>query len=166
MDNLLNNKKIIVVCFILILMVYVIYYIISNNLFYNNEETEEPIKYYLKNYEANEFIPVYIEEKDMALKYLLDYKNNMINDINAAYLSLNEDYRNKKFGNLENYTNYVNELMSLAVYNMEIDKYYISKINDHKFFRIYDKSGRYYIFKEISIMNYEVYLDEDTVELK
>ncbi len=165
MDNILYNKKVILLCFILVIIVFVIFYLISNGVFSKYEETEDNINY-LRNYEANEFMPVYVTEQDMASKYLIDYKNNMLVDENAAYQSLNEEYRNKKFGNKENYIKYINENLSLSTISMEVDRYSVATINGYKFFKVYDKSDRYYIFKEKSIMDYEVYLDDYTVELK
>ena len=76
---------------------------------------------------------------------------------------MNEDYRNKKFGNFEEYKKYLDNFISDATYSMEVDKYSVTSINGNKVFNIIDNSDNKYIIKEKSIMNYEVYLDEYAV---
>lgn len=163
MNDLIKNKKIIIFCAVLI----IIFVIISlfnkkDNLTYLNTEGYE----YLKNYESNEFLPVYVTVEDVAKKYLNEYKNNMLSNVEEAYNSLNKEYREKRFENLNGYKNYLKNFISLSIYSMELDKYSVTRINGNKIFNVYDKSGNQYIFKELSIMNYEVYLDEYTVEIK
>lgn len=165
MENLYRNKKIIFVCIGLILVTFIIYLFIINKKDVLNESNTEDYSY-LKKYSSNEYVPVYITEEDMAKKYLNDYKNNILTDVEEAYNSLNKEYREKRFGNIEKYKEYINNFISLSTYSMEVDKYSISSMGGDKVFNIYDKSGNQYIIREKSIMNYEVYLDEYTVEIK
>lgn len=165
MENIKNNKKVIFICVILIILTMVIYFIISHgdkeNIKSNLEDNS-----YLKKYNSNEYIPVYITEEDIIKKYLNEFKNNMLYDIEEAYNSLNKEYREKRFSNLEGYKEYLNKVISLSTYSMSIEKYSVDRINGYKVFNVYDDSGYQYIIKEISIMNYEVYLDQYTVEIK
>lgn len=165
MEHLYKNKKIIFICIGLILITFIIYLFVINKEEVLNESNTENYNY-LKNYSSNEYVPVYVTEEDMAKKYLNDYKNNILTDIEEAYNSLNKEYREKRFGNLEKYKEYINDFISLSTYFMEVDKYSISSIGGDKVFNIYDKSGNQYIIREKSIMNYEVYLDEYTIEIK
>lgn len=165
MEHLYKNKKIIFICIGLILITFIIYLFVINKEEVLNESNTENYNY-LKNYSSNEYVPVYVTEEDMAKKYLNDYKNNILTDIEEAYNSLNKVYREKRFGNLEKYKEYINDFISLSTYSMEVDKYSISSIGGDKVFNIYDKSSNQYIIREKSIMNYEVYLDEYTIEIK
>lgn len=165
MENLYRNKKIIFVCIGLILITFIIYLFVINKEDIINESSTEDYNY-LKNYSSNEYVPVYVTEEDMAKKYLNDYKNNMLTDVEEAYNSLNKEYREKRFGSLDKYEEYISNFISLSTYSMEVDKYSISSIGGDKVFNIYDKSGNQYIIREKSIMNYEVYLDEYTIEIK
>lgn len=163
MDNLYKNKKLIFICLSLIIITFLIYIFNVGN----NVDEEEKIEYeYLKHYETNHVIPVYITEEDVVKIYLNEYKNNMIESVEDAFNSLNEAYRLKRFSNLENYKVYVDSILSSATYSMEIDRYSVSNVSGKKVFNVYDKSGYQYLIKEISIMNYEVYLDEYTVTIK
>ena len=164
MENILKNKRIIIVCITLLLITFIIYLFVINDKDISNDTIEDYT--YLKNYSSNEYVPVYVTEEDMVKKYLNDYKNNMLNDVEVAYNSLNKEYRDKRFGSLDKYKEYVNNSISISTYSMEVDKYSVSSMSGDKVFNIYDKSGNQYIIREKSIMNYEVYLDEYTVVIK
>ena len=114
-----------------------------------------------KTYGVNEYSPVNITDEQMANIYLNDFRYNLFNDINYAYQLLNIDYRNKKFGSINSFINYIN---SLNYNNMSIDRYSVS--SDNKFITVYTKGNYKYIFKVISVMEYEVYMDDYTVEIR
>ena len=167
MDNIKNNKKLIIICIIVIIIFVLI------GTFIKYRDSILALKYFknvedrkIERYEANEFIPIYMEEEDVVKKYINDYKNKMIYNLNEAYNMLNENYRNVRFGSIDNYKKYVDSIMSLTTYSLEVDKYSVSNINGSKIFNVYDKSGYQYIIKEKSIMDYEIYLDENTVAIR
>ena len=161
MDNLSNNKKTIIICLIIIFIVTaIVIYLKSKE---NNVQIEE-VK--IEKYDANSVIPIRMTEKDIVKKYLNDYKNNMVFNIEDAYNMLNEDYRNEKFGSIDKYQEYVDELMTLSTYSMEVDSYNVKYGNGYKLFRIYDENNTEFIIKEKSIMNFEVYLDDATVNIE
>jgi len=111
-----------------------------------------------KTYGVNEYSPINITDEQMANIYLNDFKYVMYNDINGAYNLLNQEYRDIKFGNITNFINYVNSLG-----NITIDRYSVSSGNS--VYTIYTTDGKTYIFKVKSVMEYEVYLDDYTVEI-
>lgn len=164
MENILKNRKIILICICLLLIMFIIYLFSINKRNVFNETVED--YNYLKKYSSNEYVPVYVTEEDMVKKYLNDYKNNMLTDVEEAYNSLNKEYREKRFGSLDKYKEYVNNFITMSTYSMEVDKYSVSSMSGDKVFNIYDKSGNQYIIREKSIMNYEVYLDEYSVVIK
>lgn len=163
MENMKKNKKIIFLCVILVVFVFILLILNKiNNTVANSTEDFN----YIKKYKSNEYVPLYITEEDMVKKYLNDYKNNMLSDIEEAYYSLNKEYREKKFINIDGYKEYVKKSITLSTYSLEVDKYSVISVDGFKAFNVYDKSGNQYIFKEISIMDYEVYLDDYTIKLK
>lgn len=162
-NNIRNNKKIITICFLLIFIFFVIYIITSIINIYS-DTSEEVV--FLKNYKSNEYIPVKMTSDGIAVKYLNDFKNNMVSDVEEAYNSLNEEYRTKRFKDFDGFKKYVDDFMSLSFVSLELEKYSITNIGGNKIYNIYDGNGFQYIFKEISVMDYEVYLDEYTVEIK
>lgn len=133
----------------------------------------------------------YYEKEDIVDKYFQDYLENALFNPEIAYASLDEEYRNKKFGGLENFEEYVNtnretmEAMCKSARKdytdfetyQEYEEYYrkISKVglklyniddeNDTEEYICIDSSGRYYIFSIKSIMNYTLILDTYTIDL-
>ena len=128
----------------------------------NEQKDEREFIKYIKDYEINEYIPTYVSDSDMAKIYLNDYVYIMHSDIEKAYSLLDEEYRNKKFGNIDVFSNYVN---SLTYTSYKMDSYYIDNVNGYKIFGVYDKNGNLFIFKTKGVMQYTVYLDADTVEI-
>ena len=156
----MNNSSIKrVILVVLLLLAFIGAYLLIKHLTYDDSlEYEE----YLKNYEVNEYIATYVTDEDMARRYLNDYVHNMYFNIEYAYSLLDEEYRNKKFGSLDNYRNYIYSL-NYSTYQME--KYYKTSKNGYIIFGVYDKNGNLFIFKTKGVMQYTVYLDEDTVEI-
>ena len=140
-----KNLKLIIIIIVVVVILFSLYFIL-NSLFNNKEKAYT----YLKNYKVNEYIPTYVSDQDMAKIYLNDYINNMYSNIETAYNLLDEEYRNKKFGSLENYKKYVNSL--------NFNSYKISTYSK------YNKEG-YLVFKTNGVMQYSVLLDDYTVEI-
>ena len=161
MNELKKNKKTIFICFCLIIFILICYfgyyYLFSNK---DNSVDEIEIK---KHYDINEINYKYVLENDVVKIYYNEFRNDMLFDRNEAYNLLNEDYRNERFGSLEEFNNYLDGFVSEALYSNSVDKYSVNYVNGKKVFNIIDDSGNQYIIKENSIMNYEVYLDEYTV---
>lgn len=157
MNDKINFKTIVVIA-LLICSIFIAYYIKSNLL--NRDSNKEYT--YLKNYKVNEYIPVYISDEEMAKIYLNDYINNMYYNIDKAYNSLDEQYRNKKFGNLQEYKNYVKSLDNKSY---RVSTYYKYDEGGYTIFGVTDQNSNLYIFKTNGVMQYSVYLDDYTVEI-
>lgn len=152
-----NIKKIVISIAIILLLVIV--YLVFKALNTNDNEYQE----YLKNYKVNEYIATYVSDEDMARIYLNDYVNNMYLNPEKAYNLLDEEYRNKKFGSLDSYKSYVS---SLNYATFTLDRYYKKESNGYIIFGVYDKNGNFFAFKTKGVMQYTVFLDENTVEIR
>ena len=152
--------------------------------FGNQEDTVEKNNYNTIPYK-------YYEEEDIVDRYLQSYLENALFNPEIAYESLNEEYREKKFGNLEGYEEYISanreklEAMCKATrrqytdfenyedyeeYYRQVSKngleqYRIDNDNGTKRYICIDTSGSYYIFYIDSIMNYTLILDTYTIDL-
>ena len=146
-----------VIIFVCIVLVFSTLYMIINNLV--NKETEE---IFLKDYNVNEYIPIYVSDDDMAKIYLNDYIHIMYTNIDKAYSLLDQDYRNKKFGSVDNYRDYVKSLNNLSYV---VDSFYIDDSRENKIYGVYDTNGNLFIFETNGVMQYTVYLDDYTVEI-
>ena len=113
-----------------------------------------------KTYDVNEYNLVNINDRQLAAIYLNDYRNYLKNNIDQAYELLNEEYRSKKFNNIQEFKDYIN---SININTMSVEKYNIS--DDKKIIDVYISDNDRFIFKIKSILEYEVYLDDTTVEI-
>lgn len=158
-----------------------------------NEEIQTNQKYE-NTIEKNSFNSVsyaYLSEQDIVERYFQDYLNNAIYNIERAYSTIDDEYKQKKFASLVQYKNYVNsknaqytsmcknarkEYTDFSTYE-EYEKYYI-KISKNKLTEYRKRKGEngteyvckdsyenYYIFDVKSIMNYSVILDTYTIDL-
>lgn len=156
----MNNKNVKLAIYIIsIMIIFTVIFIVLNNFLKNKEKGYGE---YLKNYKVNEYIPMYVSDEDMAKIYLKDYVHNMFYDIESAYNSLDTEYRNKKFGSLDNYKKYV---YSLDNTSYVVSSYYKKDKEGYIYFGIYDTFGNIYVFKTKGVMQYSVFLDEQTVEI-
>lgn len=142
-----------------IILVFVGAYYLLNK--FSDDSFIEDVEY-LVDYEVNQYIPTYVSDEDMARIYLNDYIHTMYYDAEGAYNLLAEEYRNKKFGSLEVYKNYVST-MNFPTYNLT--KYYKKETKGFIIFGVYDQNGNFFGFKTQGVMQYKVYLDEETVEI-
>lgn len=167
----------------------------------NNAEYEkliiEPVKETeskentIKNNEYNNISYKYYEQEDIAEKYLQDYLTNALLYPEEAYASLNNEYREKKFGNINGYKEYVNQnkekLQSMCkqmrkqvsdfkdyreyeeyfrqITKNGLDKYKKESQEENIQYILTDTYGGYYIFSIKGVMQYTVILDTYTIDL-
>lgn len=137
----MKNNKMLTLLLIIILFGILIFILIKNINKDSNEVKDNQIIY--KN----------ISEEEVAEIYFYDFINTINIDVNEGYKLLN---------NKVSYEEYL-DFISLIDENILIKSYKIKKTDDYKLFYIKDNSDRTYIFKENSIMNYTVYLDEKDI---
>lgn len=129
----------------------------------------------------------YLGEDDLVEKYFLDYIENAVEFPEEAYNNLDEEYRNKKFGSLENFRQYVKNNPDIEdiykTYNTNMEDYsnYMEYLTSNKNIKIekYSKQNQdgytkyicqdtynnYYIFKVTGIMQYSIILDTYTIPI-
>ena len=156
MENNEQFKNIFLVGFLILCVVGVIY---IPKLLRKNNEGITNIKYIEKDkYKVNEYIPVYVDDMQMSKKYLKDYINQLIYNIDDSYELLDRDYRNKVFGNVEIYKNYIYSLnLSGAI---SVNKYATYENGGYKFYDIIANDGHRFVFRTKGVMQYNVYFDD------
>ena len=159
----MENKKSYIWLVVLVIIVLLVFYGIK---IYRSKKTLVPTNNYInytmnpKTYDVNEYNLVNINDRQLAAIYLNDYRNYLKNNIDQAYELLNEEYRSKKFNNIQEFKDYIN---SININTMSVEKYNIS--DDKKIIDVYISDNDRFIFKIKSILEYEVYLDDTTVEI-
>lgn len=159
----MENKKSYIWLVVLVIIGLLVFYGIK---IYRSKKTLVPTNNYInytmnpKTYDVNEYNLVNITDRQLAAIYLNDYRNYLKNNIEQAYELLNEEYRSKKFNNIQEFKDYIN---SININTMSVEKYNIS--DDKKIIDVYISDNDRFIFKIKSILEYEVYLDDTTVEI-
>ena len=96
--------------------------------------------------------------------YLKDFIFRISTATEEGYNLLNEEYRDKRFGNVNEFTKYVTEkqdqLRDINIVQYDVD----SSDSDYKIYKGTDENGNYYNIKETSFMEYEIMLDNYTME--
>ncbi len=173
------NKKygILAIVILLILIIVVIVAMILLNQNNNTEQDYEnsmasglevmnstqPVEE-IERYDYNQYITKVIADQDMVNIYFNDYRYYAIYHPEEAYNLLDEEYREKKFGNLETFQAYINQNMD-QIFTSSIDSFTVSNWDGGKQYIAIDKEGKYYIFQENVVMDYSVILDTYTVDL-
>lgn len=152
-------------------------YIIVNMDFSNNTFSVEPIKEGIKEIdelnlesnnesieenEDNRFTYKVINDEFLAKTYLDYYKKMTLGSPKLAYQYLDSEYREKRFGTVENYIQYVNtNKEEIKAWNTT--KYLVNYKETTKEYVCQDKYESLYMFSEKSIMDFTVTLDTYTI---
>lgn len=122
----------------------------------------------IQNIEQNEYntydIPN-IDEARYVQELFENYKILLSNLPDKAYDLLDNEYKQKRFGNIQNFKNY-RDSNSSYILDMELSKYKINHYNDYTEYICMNQSGNYIVFKEKKVMDYDVLLDNYTIDGK
>lgn len=102
-----------------------------------------------------------ITDEYICEQYLYIYKRLMLAKTQEAYNYLNEEYRDKKFDSLQDYTDYVTNNKD-KIAQIALNAY---SINDNRYI-CRDQWNNYYIFNVNGVFDYNVMLDIYTVDVK
>lgn len=111
----------------------------------------------------NTFEYKFIQDSEVCKEYFNNYRYNMLYNENYAYNMLDEEYKIKRFGSLENYKRYIEENYD-SLSKCIVSKYQVAENKETKKYVCLDNFGNYYIFKQNNISNYNVQLDSYTIE--
>lgn len=95
-------------------------------------------------------------------RYLMQYKQNLINNPEQAYNLLAENYRNARFATFENFQEYLDD-SSEIIDKITLESYSVNNSNDYTEYICEDIYGNYYIFYATSVFDYTVQLDTYTL---
>lgn len=104
-----------------------------------------------------------MQENEIAQKYFTYYKRLMQEDVESAYNLLEEKYRNKRFGNLEEFEKYV-EKNKEDIKEYLVKEYETNEVEDAIEYVCKDQYQHYYTFDVTAVMQFSVKLDNYTIE--
>jgi len=162
MQIIKENKVLFIICGSLIIFTLIVVLIFSERgapeeeLFFGRQP-------FLRNYGINEIIPITITNEQMARMYLADYINLIINNPQQAYGLLEEEYRLREFPSFESFIEHIDSISNQRFYGANLQKYEVRLQGGYRIFNVVDVAGNNFVFREISIMNYEVFLDNNSI---
>ena len=112
----------------------------------------------------NEIMEEEINDEYVAKRDFDNFKNIFIAKNEVSYNYIEQEYKNKKFSNINDYENYSKKIKE-ELKNIQLKKY--KSINDNLDYTEYiciDQYGNYYIFKDEGAMDYTVMLDTYTID--
>lgn len=146
--------------------------VFPNEYLEKNEYSEKAAKEDLQKFselieenEYNKFKQVNVSDERMAVVYFNDLKNTLLGNVEKAYNYIDEEYRNKRFGNIENFQKYLENNKS-DLSNIEISSYLVNRYEDYTEFVCKDQFQNVYVIKETAVMDYTVELDDYTLDYK
>lgn len=104
-----------------------------------------------------------LKTSDMAIKYLVNYKKLMLYYPEKAFETLDKEYREKRFGTLNEYKEYI-EKNKEDLEKINPAKYMLNTTENNIEYICKDQYERTYIFDVISTMRYTLRLDTYTIE--
>lgn len=154
--------------------VYLKVYIDDNTLAYSilpiNEETyknaiskkEISNLCEIESNDYNKFSYMQVSNTTQATLIFNNYKQLINEDVEESYNMLDEEYKEKKFRDINEYKNYIKNNSSLKY--ATISKFSTTVNSQYTQYTCLDQYGNYYIFQEESVMNYKVLLDNYTID--
>ena len=101
--------------------------------------------------------------ESMAISYFEKLKVDFLYDSEYLYNLLDEEYKEKRFESFEDFENYVN-LSRETISNIQMTQYSRDYCDGYIQYIAVDTYNNHYIFKESSVLNYTVLLDDYTIE--
>ena len=110
----------------------------------------------------NEFKSLKVSMENITREYMNLYKRVLLVKPELAYNYLDKEYREVRFGNVENFKKYIkNNYEELK--RIGLEEYLVNNFDDYTEYVAKDKYGRIYTFKEKKILDYTVELDDYTI---
>lgn len=147
----------------------------TNNTFsiepINNEEIsnindfkfESTLNTIEKNY-SNTYLNNNMSDEDISKEKFNNFKLLILRKSENLFYLLNEEYRNKKFGDYNGFSQYIDSNYD-RLRTINLSMYQVTEEDGYKQYVLLDQDDRYYIFKETSENKEEIFLDTYTVDL-
>ena len=112
----------------------------------------------------NKLMNFTVSDDYVMTEYFSDFRMKMLQNPERAYELLNEEYRNAKFGNYEEFQKYVSDKRQ-EIESASIQEYTVEEYDGVKKYVCIDQNNKYYIFNQNTLYSYDVFLDTYTIDL-
>ena len=161
MEFLKENKTTLIICSVILILGLALAYLLNNTSLFNNGARGDD--QYLKNYKINELVPINISEEQMARKYLAEYTKLISLDREKAYSLVNPEYREIRFKDYKDFDTHFSNLITDSFFDANVTKLNVTSKDTYKQYYVVDSNDNTFIFREYSIMNYDVIFDLITI---
>lgn len=108
-------------------------------------------------------VEVQYSSLELMERYLADFTYQVFNNVETAYNLLNEEYRNKRFGSIEKFKEYIVEKQE-QLSNIKLIQYKVEEGYDYTIYKGTDENGNYYYIRVTSDTEYSIILDNYTMQ--
>ena len=151
---------------------YNVYIDLANNLFaiepiltdINDISEIEQQNVIIEKNDYNDIPTNNLTQEDVLKEVLNTYKRLMLANPDLAYEYLDDTYKEKKFENIDNFKNYINNNKETLA-QVRLNQYSYTSYDDYNQLICVDQNEHYYIFNETEPLNYKVMLDTYTADL-
>lgn len=116
----------------------------------------------IKENENNKYATTGINTENIVKDYMNNLKRMMLSRPELVYERLDEEYKNKRFGTLDKFKEYI-EKNTEEIKSIYIDKYLVNNFEDYTQYVGTDKYNNMYVFNEKEPLNYTILLDTYTI---
>lgn len=111
----------------------------------------------------NFFVLKYATDDYMVKEYFYNFQYSILYDYKNFYDRIDEEYKNKRFGNKEKYLKYIKD-NTIAIDNMTLQEYRVKENLDYTEYICLDNRSNYYTIKATDVMEYTIILDDYTIK--
>mgnify|MGYP001851469693 CR=1 FL=1 len=129
----------------------------------NDFKFESTLNTIEKNY-SNTYLNNNMSDEDISKEKFNNFKLLILRKSEDLFNLLNEEYRNKKFGDYNGFSQYIDSNYD-RLRTINLSMYQVTEEDGYKQYVLLDQDDRYYIFKETSENKEEIFLDTYTVDL-
>jgi len=119
---------------------------------------------YIENKQYNKFAFKNISDNEIIVHYFNEMKDNVIYNVENLYRKLQQEYRQRRFSNIEEFKNYINNNIT-DIYSAKVDKYDVKEYKEYTQYICIDQNNNYYIINETYPGQYTLILDTYTIDL-
>lgn len=138
----MKTKHSILIAIVLIAIIGIIYYILYSFKGPTDVDSNQDITF-LRNYQVNEFVPVYMSDEQMASIYFNHLMQKLLYRREEAYQLLDVKFKEKNFPSYEEFDRFLEErtekITTLTVASSSVKRqgkqkiYYVSDIDDNSY---------------------------------
>ena len=138
-------------------------YVQQNQL--ENLRSGDTINFSKDNVDKNDFNTFKYKNTDsqtVAMDYFNNYKNLLSNNAEALYNVLDKEYREKRFGSLQDFQEYLNSNRE-ELEGANVSSYLVNNYDNYTEYVCKDQYENLYIFRATAVMKYSLLLDTYTI---